>query len=154
MVNESRNDLNDYLYGLFYGTVSKNVYPKGVPTELTPPDVKEGFIVLRAGGISDMGEFRKETSATVRCYVEAYVPVISRGRYNRGLYKRFEDSINSVVDEEIANPSNRTYTILDEGLLSYDDDEHNDADNRYMLFIKSFLVMIDQTENNNNNNNN
>lgn len=153
MLNESRNDLNDYLYGLFHGAACKNVYPKEVPTELTPSDVRDGFIVLRAGGISDMGEFRDQTSGSVRCYVEAYIPVISRGRYNRNLYKSYEDSINSVIDEEIANPSSDTYTILDEGILAYDDDEHRDADNRYMLFIKSFLVLIDEKENSNNNNN-
>lgn len=153
MVNESRNDLNDYLYGLFYNSVSKNVYPKDVPTELTPSDTHDGFIVLRASSINDIGEFRKETSATVRCYVEVYVPVISRGRYNRVLYKQYEDAVNSVIDAEIANPSNGTYTILDEGLLSYDDDEHSDGDNRYMLFIKSFLVLIDEEATKNNNNN-
>ena len=153
MLNESRNDLNDYLYGLVHGKVTNNVYPKDVPTELTPSDTKDGFIVLRAGGISDMGEFRDKTSGTVRCYIEAYVPVISRGRYNRTMYKQYEDAINSVIDNEIASPSSDIYTILDEGLLAYDDDEHSDGDNRYMLFIKSFLVLIDEKETQNNNNN-
>lgn len=146
MVNESRNDLNDYLYGLFYGTVSNNVYPKDVPTELNTSDTTDGFIVLRAGGINDVGEFRKETTGTVRCYVEVYVPVISRGRYNRAKYKELEDAVNAVVDNEIANPSSDVYTILDDSILAYDDDEHANADNRYMLFIKSFVVMIDAEE--------
>ena len=146
MVNESRNDLNDYLYGLFYGTVSNNVYPKDVPTELTSSDTSDGFIVVRAGGINDIGEFRNETSGTVRCYIEVYVPVISRGRYNRALYKQFEGAVNEVINNEIANPSSDVYTILSDGILSFDDDEHANADNRYMLFIKSFVVMVDAEE--------
>ena len=146
MVNESRNDLNDYLYGLFHGTVSNNVYPKEVPTELTSSDTEDGFIVLRAGGIGDASEFRNATYGTVRCYVEVYVPVISRGRYNRSKYKQFEDDVNRAINGEIDNPSSSTYTIMSEGILSYDDDEHANADNRYMLFIKSFVVMIDKSE--------
>ena len=142
MVNESRNDLNDYLYGLFYGTVSNNVYPKDVPTELTASDTSDGFIVVHAGGIGDESEFRNQAYGTVRCYVEVYVPVISRGRYNRAKYKQFEDDVNRVINEELINPSSDVYTILGDGILSYDDDEHANADNRYMLFIKSFVVMI------------
>lgn len=146
MVNESRNDLNDYLYGLFYGTVSNNVYPKDVPTELRESDTSDGFIVLRAGSINDNSEFMNQTYGSVRCYVEVYVPVISRGRYNRAKYKEFEDAVNEVIRNEIVNPSSSVYTIQADGILSFDDDEHANGDNRYMLFIKSFVVMIDEEE--------
>lgn len=146
MVNESRNDINDYLYGLFYGTVTENVYPKDVPTELTSSDTTDGFIVLRMGTVNDASEFRNETYATVRCYVEVYVPVISRGRYNRTKYKAFEDAVNKVINDEIANPSSTVYSIQADSILAFDDDERSNSDNRYMLFIKSFVVMIDSEE--------
>lgn len=146
MVDESRNNLNDFLYGLFYGKVSNNVYPKDVPTELTKSDTEDGFIVLRAGGITDFSEFADETFGNVRCYVEVYVPVISRGRYNREAYKAFEDDVNKVIKDEIAHPSCYKYTVLSNDILSFDDDERSNGDNRYMLFIKSFLVHIEDAD--------
>lgn len=146
MVNESRSDLNDYLYGLFYGTVTENVYPKGVPTELKESDVKNGFIVIKAGSINDKGEFRKQTYASVRCYVEVYVPVISRGRFNKKRYKELEDAVNEVIDNEIAQPSSTTYTINEDDIFTYDDEEEGRGDNRFHIFIKTFVVNVDEQE--------
>lgn len=147
MINESRSDINDYLYGLFYNTVSTNVYPKDVPTELTNSDTTDGFLVLSFGEVNDAGEFRKESYGLVRCYVEVFVPVISRGRYNKNKYKQYENAVNQVIDNEIANPSSSTYTILADSIISFDDDENANSDNRYMLFVKSFVVMINDESN-------
>lgn len=158
MVNESRNDLIEYLYGLLYDKVTKNVYPMGVPTELSASDKTNGFIVIRVGQINDESEFAKQTFGWVRCYFDAYVPVLSRGRYNKTKYKAMEDAINQVIDETVANSGSDVYSVEEDSVLNFDDDEHSNADNRFFLFIKSFIVTIDsngenQTNNNENNNN-
>lgn len=143
MLNESRCDLNDFLYGLFYWTVTKNVYPKGIPTELTENDTKDGFLVVKAGGISDMSAFRNQAYGSVRCFIEVYVPTISRGRYNKNKNRSLESAVNEVIDNEIANPSHSDYTIMQDSIVTLDDEEYGNGDNRFMMFIKSFIVTID-----------
>lgn len=158
MVKNSRNDLVEYLYGLLYDKVTKNVYPMGVPTELSPSDKKDGFIVIRVGQINDESEFAKNTFGWARCYFDAYVPVLSRGRYNKAKYKAMEDAINQVIDETVADSGSDVYCVEEDSVLNFDDDVHNNADNRFFMFIKSFVVTIDsdgdepneQQENNNN----
>lgn len=144
MVNISRSDINDYLYNLFYEVVTKNVYLIDVPTELTNSDTKDGFMVINIGTLNDESEFSKQTYGWVRCFVEVYVPVLSRGRFNRAKYKEFEDAINEVIENEIANPTSEVYSIQDGSTLSADDDEGSNPDNRFTMFIRSFIVNIDQ----------
>ena len=143
MVNESRNDLIEYLYNLLYDKVSKNVYPVGVPTELTSSDTTNGFIVIRLGAVNDESEFAKHTFGWVRCYFDVYVPVLSRGRYNKAKYKAMEDAINQIIDETVEDSGSDVYAVQEDSVLSFDDDEHSNADNRFFLFIKSFIVTID-----------
>lgn len=158
MVNESRTDLIDYLYYLLYDKVTKNVYPMGVPTELTASDKKDGFIVIRLGNINDESEFAKQTFGWIRCYFECYVPTLTRGRFNKKAYKAMQDAVIAVINETIIDSGSTVYSIEDDSVLSYDDDDHGNPDNRFFLFVKSFIVTIDsdgeqpneQQENNNN----
>lgn len=145
MLNESRIDIYDYLYNLFYDVVTKNVYTMQEPQELTKSDTEDGFIVINAGNLNDVSEFRGRTYGLVRCYVEAFIPPISRGRLDYAKYKEFEDSINAVIDSEIANTEG-DYCIQDGSSLSMDATEISNANNSYFTFIKSFIVIIDKKE--------
>lgn len=145
MLNESRIDIYDYLYNLFYDVVTKNVYSMREPQELTKSDTTDGFIVIRVGDLIDASEFARQTYGEVRCYVEAFVPPISRGRLDYEKYKTFEDGINAVI--ELAMQDNTgSYHIQEGSVLSSDAEESSTANNSYFTFIKSFIVTIDEQE--------
>lgn len=141
MFNESRIDIYDFLYNLFYDVVTKNVYSMSEPQELTASDVKNGFLVIRVGNIADASEFSKETYGWVRCYVEAYVPPTTRGRLDYDKYKEYEDGINGVINSLIGH-SDGTYCIQDDSVISTDTLETNNANNLYYTFVKSFILTI------------
>lgn len=141
MLNESRIDIYDYLYNIFYDVVTKNVYLMRVPQELTESDATEGFIVIRVGGINDESEFSGQAYGRVRCYVQAYVPQISRGRVDGNRYKEYEDAINAII--KIAAEDNQGQYNIEEGsIISTEEDEISNANNSYFTFIKSFIVNI------------
>lgn len=141
MLNESRIDLYDYLYNIFYDVVTKNVYSMRVPQELTQSDTTEGFIVIRVGGINDESEFSGQAYGRVRCYVQAYVPQRSRGRLDKNKYKEYEDGINAII-KLAAEDSQGEYNIEEGSIISTDEDEVSNANNAYFTFIKSFIVTI------------
>ena len=134
MIDESRIGIYNYIYGLLYGVVSENVYSMNEPQELTDSDTQDGFIVIRVGDLYDNSEFRCETYAQVRVFVEAYIPPISRGRLDKAKYKTFEDGIN--------NGTNEHYTIESDGILSMDSNKDTNANNAYYMFVKSFIITI------------
>lgn len=142
MVNESRIDIYDYLYNLLFGVVSENVYDMQVPSELTESDTKNGFLVIHVGSIVDESEFDRQAYGRVRCYIEAFVPPISRGRMNHDIYAMFENSINDIINEQSENRDGGYY-IEKDSLISADDIEGSDDSNMYFSFIKSFIVVID-----------
>lgn len=145
MLNESRIDIYDYLYNLIYGVVSENVYDMRVPQELTESDTTEGFIVIHVGDIVDESEFAGHAFGRVRCYIEAYVPQISRGRVDHDIYALMENSINTVIKEQASVDEGEYY--IDKGsVLSSEDDDISNANNAYFTFIKSFIVVIDKQE--------
>ena len=146
MLNESRIDIYDYLYNIFYDVVTKNVYSMREPQELTKSDTTDGFIVIRVGSLIDASEFSKQAYGEVRCYVEAFVPPISRGRLDYEKYKVFEDAINTAIDLAIEAGGTGDYFIQEESLLSSDAEETSTANNTYFTFIKSFIVVIDKQE--------
>lgn len=141
MVNESRIDIYDYLYNLFYDVVTKNVYSMEVPQELTQSDTQDGFIVIHVGDLNDESEFAHQTYGWARCFVEAYIPPISRGRLDYDKYREFEDAITEVIhlasDEVIDG-----YSVQEGSVLSMDGSETTNANNSYFTFIKSFIVNI------------
>ena len=145
MLNESRIDVYDYLYNVFYDVVTKNVYAMYEPQELTESDNKDGFLVITVGNLTDESEFSDNAYGWARCYVEAYIPAISRGRLDYEKYKEFEDGINALIDEESAR-SNGTYTILEGSVLSADTRESTGANSVFYTFVKSFIVIIDEQE--------
>ena len=141
MVNESRIDIYDYLYNLFYDVVTKNVYSMETPQELTQSDTQDGFIVLHVGDLNDESEFAHQTYGWARCFVEAYIPPISRGRLDYDKYREFEDAITEVIhlasDDVIDG-----YSVQEGSVLSMDGAETTNANNTYFTFIKSFIVNI------------
>ena len=141
MVNESRIDIYDYLYNLFYDVVTKNVYSMETPQELTQSDTQDGFIVLHVGDLNDESEFAHQTYGWARCFVEAFIPPISRGRLDYDKYREFEDAITEVIhlasDDVIDG-----YSVQEGSVLSMDGSETTNANNSYFTFIKSFIVNI------------
>lgn len=141
MFNESRIDLYDYISGIF-NSVSENIYKMKIPQELTESDTTDGFIVVYLGDIYDDSEFLKQAYGDVRVVVSAYIPLKSRGRLNKELYKAFESGINEALDNEISNGNSEHYTIQDDGILSMDDIEDNNANNSYSVYTKTFIVTV------------
>ena len=147
MVNKSRSDIYDYLYNLFYGTVTENVYMMGEPQELESTDRADGFLVIHVGDIIDDSEFDYNAYGWVRCFIEAYIPPISRGRLDVDKYRAFEDAINLSIDAAIESTTDDdTYYIEADSVLSEDADDTGNANNAFFVFIKSFIVVIDKKE--------
>lgn len=137
MFNDSRIDIYDFLYGLFYDTVTRNVYKMGEPTENNESDTKDGFITLRVGVLNDDSEFDGDAYGWARCYVTAYVPKKSRGRIDDEKYRLFENGINTVI--RLASESrDDDYYILKDSELSTDDDEISQKGNQYHIYRKIF----------------
>lgn len=146
MIQESRIKVYDYIYDLLFGVVSDNVYPMNESQELTESDVQDGFIVIRVGTINDESEFHGEAFAWCRCFVQAYVPTMSRGRLDEDKYSAFEDGINTAINNEISNGKNLNYSIREEGVISWDDYTDSNSNNAFYMFVKSFIVQIDNLE--------
>lgn len=142
-MNESRIDLYNYVYGLFFGVVSDNVYSMNEPQELTESDTKDGFIVIRIDDMYDDSEFPRNAYGWARVFVQAYVPPISRGRLDKVKYKAFEDGISQVIYNEIENGTNEHFSIDSDGVISMDSNADTNANNAYFMFVKSFIVTID-----------
>jgi hypothetical protein len=145
MLNKSRSDIYDYLYGLFYGTVTENVYSMSEPQELEDTDRTDGFIVLHVGNMYDNSEFSGQTYGEVRCYVEAYIPPVTRGRLDVDKYREYEEAITQTIENAIASPNqNEDYCIQEDSLISSETEEVTNANNIFFVFIKSFIVVINK----------
>lgn len=144
MYNNSRIDIYDYLYDVFWGSVTKNVYMMEEPQELMNQDIEEGFVVIRIGDIYDESEFTKHAYGRVRCYVSAYIPCTSRGRVNRKLYKQYEKNISDAISEEANRSGDSIYGVEESDVLTISDDVTTSADNYFFIFVKSFIVNIDR----------
>lgn len=143
MFNESRIDIYDFLYQMFFDTVTRNVYKMGEPTENNESDTVDGFITLQVGVMNDASEFDGDAYGWARCYVTAYVPKKTRGRLDSDKYKQFEDGINTVV--RLASESRYgNYFVLRDSEISTDDVETYQKGNQYHLYRKSFVVVIDK----------
>lgn len=152
MVNESRTDIYEYLYGLFFETVSDNVYLINEPQELTDDDVRDGFLVIRVGDIYDASEFTAEAYSTARCYVEAFIPPMSRGRVNLEKFQALSESIDDVIRTEATKPY-AEYHIEEDSVLSADLGDTTNSDNIFYAYVKSFVIIIDKEKIINNNSN-
>ena len=139
----TRISLYDYLSSLF-GGVTENLYPMTEPTETTKSDAEDGFLVTNVGNVNDESEFGGDAYGWVRCQVTAFVPKRTRGRLNKELYKTFEDAILEVIKENTGLQNEDGYYILEDSVLSMEDNENTQQGNQYHVFVKSFVVVIDQ----------
>lgn len=144
MFNESRIDIYNFLYDIFYDVVTKNVYMMAEPEELTESDTKNGFIVIRVGDLNDNSEFNGQAYGWARCYVEAYIPKKSRGRLDVTKYEDFENGINATIRSHATNIVNETFYIQEGSVISMDYNETSNANNQFLMFIKSFVLVIDK----------
>lgn len=142
----SRSKVYDYLVSLFMGLVNRNVYRITVPTANTQSDTKDGFIVLRVGDITDESEFKHDAYGWVRCYVTAYIPKFGNGYLDTEIYENYESKIDQKIETEIESPSSNDYYIIEDGILSMDDDVDTQKGNQYHTYTKSFIVIIDTQE--------
>lgn len=141
MIDHSRIAIYDYLSGLFK-RVTNNVYMMSVPQELTESDTTDGFIVIEVGNLVDRSEFDRQAFARVRCDVTVYVPTKSRGRLDKAKYAAFEDGIMNILNNA-QSYATANYFIQNNSVLSMDNLESGNANNAYYMFIKSFIVNID-----------
>lgn len=144
MLNKSRIDIYDYVAELFKD-VTSHIHKMDEPTELTEDEVNNGFLVIHVSGLRDYGEFDAQAYGSVRAYVTAYVPTISRGRVKKERYRYFENAINGVIEQATSNDDGGTYYIEEDSIVSSDDMRStNNAGNEFFQFIKSFVVIIDE----------
>ena len=146
ITDNSRISIYNYLSDLF-SSVTQNIYSMEVPTVNTDDDTTNGFIVTKVGDLKDASEFESDCYGWARCFVTAYVPKASRGRLNKQLYATFENGINDVIKANTGLNNNGGYYIMEDSVLSMDDSEHSQKGNQYHVFVKSFVVIIDQTSN-------
>lgn len=145
MFNDSRIDIYDYLYDLVVDNeVTENVYLVSEPQDLTTSDKKDGFVVIRVGGINDQSQFDRETYGWTRVYVSAYVPSTSRGRLDYEKYKAMEDKLTNAIDTTEAQGAVNGYAIVKNSTLSMDGATMSTANNLFYTFVKSFRVLIVQ----------
>lgn len=145
MVEESRIAIYEYVASILE-EVSENVYLMDEPQELTQSDTDDGFIVITLGDLIDNGEFEGESFATVRAFVQCYVPPITRGRLNVQLYDRYERGINAAIKNASRNDNQGTYWIQPDSFISADLGDEENANNAYYMFVKSFVVVIDGSQ--------
>lgn len=141
MINDSRADLYEYLYDLFKNVFSENVYAVSVPQTLTNDDIKNGFLVITVGSITDSSEFSREAYGWVRCHVQAFIPPLTRGRLDYDKLGKMEIGINDVIRSASA-VRDGSYHISEENILSSDVLETRNSDNMFHSFIKSFILNI------------
>ena len=142
MYEESRLGIYNYVESLLT-EVSENVYPMHKPEELTDSDTEDGFIVINVDEINDASEFKRSAFGWARVYVSCYVPHMSRGRLDKDKYEQFESGVNDAIDAATEDNTG-SYWIDDGSVLSMDDNDDSNADNAYRMFIKSFIVFINE----------
>lgn len=141
MFDESRINIYNYLYDLFHGVVTENVYSIREPQELTKSDTTNGFIVINVGDLHDDSEFDKQAYGWARCFVYAYIPPTKRGKLDFQKFASFENEINNVINSAMSNRDGK-YGIRNGSVLSADGSNTSNANNSYFTFAKSFIVEI------------
>ena len=142
-MNVSRKDLYLYVVDMLYD-ITKNVYPKEIPTTLSSDATNNGFIVIRMQQMKDFSEFDLDTYVQVRVSVECYVPNINTNDTQGRLSTKKFDDMQKAVDAKIkaeCEKVNQTYSISRDGILS-DDDTYTNKAYSFSVYITSFLVTI------------
>lgn len=146
ITDSSRIPIYDFLSEILAG-VTDNIYSMTLPTETTKSDIEDGFIVTNVGNINDDSEFEGEAYGWVRCTVTAYISKKTRGRLNKTLYDAYDKGITAAIKAHTGRVDEGDYYILEDSVLSMDDNENTVKGNQYHAFIKSFVVVIDQQSN-------
>ena len=144
MMNESRANIYKFIEDMLINDVTQNVYLVNEPQELTQSDVTNGFIVVRVGDLNDASEFDCQAYGWARVFIEAYIPPKSRGRLNTQIYESFESGINMVIKKSQKEQRDAMYWIRNDSILSTDAIDYATANNTFFVFVKSFVVMIDE----------
>lgn len=147
MLNDSRISIYRYLESLLVANVTENVYLMDEPQELTQSDTEEGFIVVQIGDFYDSSEFDCDAYGWARAFVKVYVPPITRGRLNVAKYEEFETNVNDVI-KTASQDKTGDYWIQSDSVLSMDTTVETNANNAYNVFVKSFIVFVDNKSNN------
>lgn len=142
MIDESRISIYEYVESILT-SVTENVYLMDEPQELTQSDTEEGFIVISVGDFIDASEFKGNAYAAARVFVRCFVPTITRGRLNKTLYKQFEDDVNAAIALASSSNDSSKYWIDEESVISADFGEDSNANNAYYMFVKSFVVLVE-----------
>ena len=145
MLNDSRISIYRYVEDILT-SVTENVYLMNEPQELTQSDTEDGFIVIRVGDLMDASEFDGDAYGYARVFVECYVPPITRGRLDVEKYTQFEEDINAAIKLATESDNDGTYWIQPDSFISADMGEDSNANNAYYMFVKSFVVMIDEEQ--------
>lgn len=146
ITDSTRISLYNYLATVF-ANVTENLYSMTVPTENTKSDTESGFAVINVGNVYDESEFKGDAYGWVRCQITAFVPKRSKGRLNKELYGSFENGIETAIAANTGENNDGGYYILEDSVLSMEDNEDTNKGNQYHVFIKSFVVVIDQQSN-------
>lgn len=117
------------------------------PQDLTASDKKDGFVVIKVGGVNDQSEFDLQTYGYARVYITAYVPTQSRGRLNRNLYKEYERKVNNAISVAENMDESNGYIAIKNSTLSMDSTTFSTANNMFYTFVKSFRIFITQQTN-------
>lgn len=141
MFDSSRMAIYEYLCSVL-ADVTSNIHPMHKPKELSQDEVKNGFIVIKLDDINDESEFSKETYGWVSVAIEAYVPTKKRGRLNSQLFDTFESAIDSAIESAIES-RNTNYGINERTILSKDFLEDDNANNVYSVYVKTFVLTIE-----------
>lgn len=145
MFNDSRIDIYDYLMDLLIDNeVTSNVYLVDEPQDLTTSDKKDGFVVIKVGGVNDQSQFDLETYGWSRVYIYAYVPSTSRGRLDYNKYKAMETKMNAMIRNASNSAPVNGYSVVQNSTLSMDGTRVSTANNFFHTFVKSFRVFITQ----------
>lgn len=145
MFNDSRIDIYDYLCDLIVdNNVTSNVYYVDEPQDLTESDKKDGFVVIKVGGVNDQSQFDLETYGWARVYIYAYIPSTSRGRLAYKKYKAMEGKLNALISNVSKSAPINGYSIVQNSTLSMDGVRLSTANNFFHSFVKSFRVFITQ----------
>lgn len=140
MIDAKRGPLYDYVYSLFYGTVTDYIYPIEMPSNLTEEDAN-GFMVIRMADVRDRGEFKLKAFADVRVTVEMYTKAKDRGRLDKTQYDKYEKLITKVLEAEDGK-NHPNYQIDMDSILSTDDIYNDDKNNIFYIYFVSFIVKI------------
>lgn len=144
MIPDTRIDIYNFVYNMFYDVVTKNVYSMNPPQELTDSDTKDGFIVIGVGDLYDESEFSGRAYAWARVFVEAYIPPKSRGRLNKNKYMAFDKSLTSVINNYDERHESTGFSIDLETLLSTDG-YYSTSKDLYQVIAKSFVVYMNDS---------